>query len=115
MTLTNAAIDQHFGRYVTPRKPPTNRQMAILQFVADRIRKYSYPPTLREIGNHMGIRSTNGVSDHLLQLEKRSLIARIGDVARGIALTETGWEVVGVPVGHCPHCGNATLPSARSV
>jgi repressor LexA len=35
-----------------------------------------YPPTLREIGEHMGIRSTNGVNDHLKALERKGYLVR---------------------------------------
>ena len=35
-----------------------------------------YPPTLREIGAHMGIRSTNGVNDHLRALERKGYLTR---------------------------------------
>src|SRR6185503_2256635 len=35
-----------------------------------------YPPTLREIGVHFGIRSTNGVNDHLRALEKKGHLQR---------------------------------------
>ncbi len=35
-----------------------------------------YPPTLREIGGHMGIRSTNGVNDHLEALTRKGYLVR---------------------------------------
>ncbi len=34
------------------------------------------PPTLREIGARMGIRSTNGVNDHLRALERKGYLTR---------------------------------------
>ncbi|MDH4283253.1 MAG: repressor LexA, partial [Myxococcales bacterium] len=43
----------------------TARQKAVLEYISDSIHARGYPPTLREIGNHLGIRSTNGVNDHL--------------------------------------------------
>ncbi|HQB44061.1 MAG TPA: repressor LexA, partial [Polyangiaceae bacterium] len=42
----------------------THRQQQVLDFIRESISERGYPPTLREIGAHMGIRSTNGVSDH---------------------------------------------------
>ncbi len=54
----------------------TQRQRDILDFIASSIDRRGYPPTLREIGEHFGIRSTNGVSDHLKALEKKGFLAR---------------------------------------
>ncbi len=39
-------------------------------------RANGYPPTLREIGEHLGIRSTNGVGDHLKALERKGYLVR---------------------------------------
>ena len=48
----------------------------VLQFIQASISERGYPPTLREIGNHMGIRSTNGVNDHLRALERKGYLTR---------------------------------------
>lgn len=48
----------------------------VLQYIETSITQRGYPPTLREIGNHMGIRSTNGVNDHLRALERKGYLAR---------------------------------------
>lgn len=48
----------------------------VLQFIQASINERGYPPTLREIGNHMGIRSTNGVNDHLRALERKGYLTR---------------------------------------
>jgi len=54
----------------------TARQRAVLDFITASIDKRGYPPTLREIGNHLGIRSTNGVNDHLRALERKGYLTR---------------------------------------
>src|SRR6516164_4992865 len=54
----------------------TDRQREILEFISQSIRERGYPPTLREIGVHFGIRSTNGVNDHLRALEKKGHLQR---------------------------------------
>ncbi len=54
----------------------TTRQEMILDFIRRSIRERGYPPTLREIGAQMGIRSTNGVSDHLRALERKGYLRR---------------------------------------
>lgn len=54
----------------------TERQREVLDFISSSINDRGYPPTLREIGEHMGIKSTNGVNDHLKALEKKGYLAR---------------------------------------
>ncbi len=54
----------------------TKRQEMVLDFITRSINNRGYPPTLREIGSHMGIRSTNGVNDHLRALERKGYLKR---------------------------------------
>ena len=54
----------------------TERQREVLEFISGSIESRGYPPTLREIGLHMKIRSTNGVNDHLKALEKKGYLER---------------------------------------
>ena len=58
------------------KEPLTDRQRQALDFIGTYIHSRGYPPTLREIGEHMGIRSTNGVNDHLKALEKKGYLER---------------------------------------
>jgi repressor LexA len=54
----------------------TQRQREILEFISASIVERGFPPTLREIGEHFSIRSTNGVNDHLKALEKKGHLRR---------------------------------------
>ncbi len=54
----------------------TQRQQMVLDFIRQSITDRGYPPTLREIGARMGIRSTNGVNDHLRALERKGYLTR---------------------------------------
>src|SRR4029079_11663294 len=54
----------------------TQRQRDILDFISPSIVERGFPPTLREIGEHFNIRSTNGVNDHLKALEKKGHLRR---------------------------------------
>jgi repressor LexA len=54
----------------------TDRQQQILDFITGSINERGFPPTLREIGEHFGIKSTNGVNDHLKALEKKGHLRR---------------------------------------
>jgi len=48
----------------------------VLDYIKRSITDRGYPPTLREIGSFMGIRSTNGVNDHLRALERKGYLTR---------------------------------------
>ncbi|MCC6811411.1 MAG: transcriptional repressor LexA [Deltaproteobacteria bacterium] len=62
----------------------TDRQKAVLSFIQSRVEDVGYPPTIREIGEFLGIRSTNGVSDHLKALEKKGFLKRDGQKSRAL-------------------------------
>lgn len=64
----------------------TDRQQEIYDFIKSMVADRGMPPTLREIGEHFGIRSTNGVDKHLSALEKSGLIVRERGSSRGITL-----------------------------
>lgn len=64
----------------------TKRQEQTLDFIRDSIKDRGYPPTLREIGEHMGIRSTNGVNDHLRALERKGYLRREDMKSRALRL-----------------------------
>src|SRR5258705_12043190 len=55
-------------------EPLTERQEKILAFIKKSIQEQGYPPTIREIGEYFGIRSTNGVNDHLKALERKGYL-----------------------------------------
>ena len=76
----------------------TDRQRQVLDFISASIRKRGYPPTLREIGSHFGIRSTNGVNDHLRALEKKGFLHREDLKSRALRPIFTEDDFVDVPV-----------------
>ncbi len=67
-----------------PAKSLTARQSAVLDFIIDHISDTGFPPTIREIGNHLSISSTNGVNDHLKALEKKGYLLREDAKSRAI-------------------------------
>jgi repressor LexA len=71
----------------------TQRQQMVLDFIRQSIHDRGYPPTLREIGARMGIRSTNGVNDHLRALERKGYLTREDMKSR--ALRPTGLDTPG--------------------
>jgi repressor LexA len=61
----------------------------VLDFIRQSITDRGYPPTLREIGARMGIRSTNGVNDHLRALERKGYLTREDMKSRALRPTTT--------------------------
>jgi repressor LexA len=64
----------------------TKRQAQTLDYIRQSIEERGYPPTLREIGEYMGIRSTNGVNDHLRALERKGYLRREDMKSRALRL-----------------------------
>jgi repressor LexA len=76
----------------------TPRQKQVLDFVTDCLDHRGYPPTLREIAAHLGIRGTLGATKHLDALERKGLIRKSPGNSRGLALTSRGAPAVSLPV-----------------
>lgn len=53
-----------------------NRQQQILDFLRTHARDHAYPPTVREIGQAVGLSSSSTVQNHLNSLEARGFIRR---------------------------------------
>ncbi len=75
----------------------TARQKMVLDFIADHLERHGYPPTLREIGGHLGVSGTLGVMKHLDALERKGYIRKTAGSSRGIMITGPG-TVVSVPI-----------------
>ncbi len=58
------------------REKLTERQEQVLECIQRSIEQAGYPPTIREIGAELGIRSTNAVNDHLKALERKGYLNR---------------------------------------
>lgn len=82
MNATGHEIDE------TRRRAPTAKQRAVLNFIEEYIAREGMPPTLREIGKAFGIRSTNGVNDHLRALERKGYIRRRDMLSRAIVVLD---------------------------
>jgi repressor LexA len=79
----------------------TAQQQAVYDFIRDGISSRGYGPTVREIGQHMAIKSPNGVMSHLRALERKGFIVRSANKSRAIELTDpiirpsSPWQVRG--------------------
>jgi len=74
----------------------TARQQEIWQFLVTYVDGHGYPPTVREIGEHVGLASPSTVHAHLANLERTGLIRRDPTKPRAIELV--GHRRVEAPV-----------------
>jgi repressor LexA len=74
----------------------TERQRQILQFIVKETESRGFPPTIREIGEEMDIRSTNGVNDHLKALERKGYLLRGEQQSRALVPTKRARLVLGL-------------------
>lgn len=76
-----------------PKRPEdlTERQWAALLAIRDHIRVRHVAPTLRELGDRLGIRNPNGVVFHVEALIKKGYVGKAGrNLSRGLWLTGKG-------------------------
>ncbi len=76
-------------------RPLTQQQQAVYDFIRDKIIARGYGPTVREIGEHMNIKSPNGVMCHLRALERKGMLTRTANKSRAIELTEPVSRLMG--------------------
>jgi repressor LexA len=83
----------------------SKRQQDILSFIKDEVKKKGYPPSVREIGEAVGLASSSTVHGHLARLESKGLIRRDPTKPRAIEILEIDqdtptpkYSVVNVPV-----------------
>ena len=74
----------------------TDRQRQILNFIVKQTEARGFPPTIREIGEEMDIRSTNGVNDHLKALERKGYLTRGEQQSRSLVATKRARLILGL-------------------
>ena len=70
----------------------TDKQQDILDYVVACITDEHYCPTVREIADHFGMKSTNAVRGHLEALERKGAISRRAGASRSIELAAEVFE-----------------------
>jgi repressor LexA len=76
----------------------TARQQRILEFIAETVRERGYPPTVREIGEAVGLTSSSSVHAQLANLERKGLLHKDPTKPRAMALSEPRAEAITVPL-----------------
>jgi repressor LexA len=76
----------------------TARQNRILAFIAETVRDRGYPPTVREIGEAVGLTSSSSVHAQLANLERKGMLHKDPTKPRAMSLAEPRAVAVTVPV-----------------
>lgn len=90
-------------------KPISDRQRAILDFISHQTEQRGYPPSVREIGDAVGLTSPSTVHTHLNSLEKLGYIRRDPNRPRAIEIrwdANSGVAMERRPFRHVPLVGD---------
>jgi repressor LexA len=83
-------------------KELSERQKKILEFIREFLDEHHFPPTIREIGETVGISSTSVVKYNLDALQRRGYIERDREISRGLRLVRDAAEhlaeVIQIPI-----------------
>lgn len=80
------------------RKPRGDNQEKILEFIKGEIATRGYAPSVREICDAVGLKSTSTVHGHLMRLQKRGLIHRDAMKPRAMDIIDDEMATPGVTV-----------------
>ncbi|MHB1447098.1 MAG: transcriptional repressor LexA [Acidimicrobiales bacterium] len=96
---------------MTPVESPilTGKRRQILDFIAAELRERGYPPSVREIGEAVGLTSSSTVHAHLATLQRQGYLRRDPSKPRAIEVRydpSSGAAVESRPVRHVPLVGD---------
>jgi repressor LexA len=77
----------------------TARQAEILAYIVEYGSERGFPPSLREICEAKGMRSTRAASDHIAALVRKGYLSKDRHRSRAIKVVQQG--------DPCPHCGRS--------
>jgi repressor LexA len=88
---------------MTKQRKLSRQQIEIFNYIKREILEKGYPPTVREIGKVVGLKSSSSVHSHIDTLEKSGYIKRDPAKPRSIEITEDCFslarrDVVNVPI-----------------
>lgn len=86
----------------------SQRQNEILMFIKSEIRRKGYPPSVREIGDAVGLMSSSTVHGHLQTLEEKGYVRRDPTKPRAIEILDSSSDVSEKKVIHVPIIGRVT-------
>ncbi len=86
----------------------TKRQQQILEFIRSEVSRKGYPPSVREIGEAVGLQSSSTVHGHLQRLEELGYIRRDPAKPRAIEVLDDDSSTMRVRAVHVPLVGRVT-------
>jgi repressor LexA len=87
----------------------TDRQRQVLEFIDGEVRERGYPPSVREIGEAVGLSSSSTVHAHLAALQDKGFLKRDPTKPRAMELvydSASGSAIERRPVRHIPLVGD---------
>ena len=87
----------------------TGKRREILDFIAAQLRERGYPPSVREIGEAVGLTSSSTVHTHLTTLQRQGYLRRDPTKPRAIEVrydTNSGIAIDRRPARHVPLVGD---------
>lgn len=69
--------------------------LAVLQALAAHVETHGYPPTLRELGDALGLKAASAVKYHLGKLADAGLVTVAPMLSRGATVTPDGYRLLG--------------------
>src|SRR6266851_3982207 len=97
------------GRTMTKTTVLTGKRREILDFISEELRTRGYPPSVREIGEAVGLHSSSTVHNHLATLQRQGYLRRDPTKPRAIEVRydpSSGAAVESRPVRHVPVVGD---------
>lgn len=86
----------------------TPRQRQILEFIKREVQQRGYPPSVREIGQAVGLNSSSTVHGHLAKLEAKGYIRRDPTKPRAIELLDGQARALRSEIVYAPVVGRVT-------
>ena len=86
----------------------SNKQKEILEYIRSEILSKGYPPSVREIGAAVGLKSTSSVHSHLSSLEEKGYIRRDSTKSRTIEIIDDEFALSRREMANIPIVGRIT-------
>lgn len=83
----------------------TAKQLEILKYIKDEIVSHGYPPSVREIGAAVSLRSTSSVYSQLEKLEEKGFIRRDASKNRAIEIVDDDFNLATREISNIPLVG----------
>jgi repressor LexA len=93
----------------------TQRQRRVLEVIRDSIERRGYPPSVREIGEAVGLSSASSVAHQLSVLQKKGWLRRDPNRPRALDVRLPGDSVHAAPAGHPGSGDEVTMPAPTYV